>query len=215
MTRVHDFVVDLAKGGKSFKEIKKLVDDVQRDQALKKTQIYEILKRVKKGKTTDDQRGVKTPKIAMTADLITSVSAAVAEDPRVTIQALAKAHGSSFGTISRILHSQLGLVKKSARWVPKLLSQEQMDERVRTSQEFIQLVQTKGRSVLDRIITMDESAVSMHTPETKQQSKQWLKKEWEGVLRGVSKDDFAKAFVRWYERCEKCIRINGSYVEKS
>jgi hypothetical protein len=62
---------------------------------------------------------------------------------------------------------------------------------------------------------MDESAVSMHTPETKQQSKQWLKKEWEGVLRGVSKDDFAKAFVRWYERCEKCIRINGSYVEKS
>jgi histone-lysine N-methyltransferase SETMAR len=114
----------------------------------------------------------------------------------VTIQALAKAHGSSFGTISRILHSQLGLVKKSARWVPKLLSQEQMDERVRTSQEFIQLVQTKGRSVLDRIITMDESAVSMHTPETKQQSKQWLKKEWKGVLRGVSKDDFAKAFVR-------------------
>jgi hypothetical protein len=90
-----------------------------------------------------------------------------------------------------------------------------MDERVRTSQEFIQLVQTKGRSVLDRIITMDESAVSMHTPETKQQSKQWLKKEWEGVLRGVSKDDFAKAFVRWYERCEKCIRVNGSYVEKS
>jgi hypothetical protein len=50
-----------------------------------------------------------------------------------------------------------------------------MGERVRTSQEFIQLVQTKGRSVLDRIIMMDESAVSMHTPETKQQSKQWLK----------------------------------------
>jgi hypothetical protein len=42
-----------------------------------------------------------------------------------------------------------------------------------------------------------------------------FKKEWEGVLRGVSKDDFAKAFVRWYECCEKCIRINGSYVEKS
>jgi transposase len=39
-----------------------------------------------------------------------------------------------------------------------------------------------------------------------------FKKEWEGVLRGVSKDDFAKAFVRWYERCEKYIR---SYVEKS
>jgi hypothetical protein len=71
--------VDLAKGGKSFEEIKKLVDDVQGDQALKKTQIYEILKRVKMGKNTDDQRGVKTPKITMTADLIASVSAAIAE----------------------------------------------------------------------------------------------------------------------------------------
>jgi hypothetical protein len=72
MTCVHDFVVDLAKGGKSFREIKKLVDDVHRDKALKKTQIYEILKRVKMGKNTDDRRGFKTPKTAMTADLIAS-----------------------------------------------------------------------------------------------------------------------------------------------
>jgi histone-lysine N-methyltransferase SETMAR len=46
-------------------------------------------------------------------------------------------------------------------------------------------------------------------------SQEEFKKEWEGVLRGVSKEDFAKAFGRWYERCEKCIHINGSYVEKS
>jgi hypothetical protein len=56
------------------------------------------------------------------------------------------------------------------------LSKEQKEERVRTSKEFVKLVQTKGRTVLDRIITMDESSVSMHTPETKQQSKQWPKK---------------------------------------
>jgi hypothetical protein len=42
-----------------------------------------------------------------------------------------------------------------------------------------------------------------------------FKKEWEGVLRGVSKDEFAKAFVRWFEQCKKCIRIDGNYVEKS
>jgi hypothetical protein len=48
----------------------------------------------------------------MTADLIASVAA---EDRRVSIQDLDRAHGTSYGTISRILHSQLGLVKKSAR----------------------------------------------------------------------------------------------------
>jgi hypothetical protein len=35
-----------------------------------------------------------------------------------------------------------------------------------------------------------------------------FKKEWEGVLRGVSREEFAKAFVHWFERCEKCIRID-------
>jgi hypothetical protein len=29
-----------------------------------------------------------------------------------------------------------------------------------------------------------------------------FKKEWEGVLRRVSREELAKAFVRWYERCK-------------
>jgi histone-lysine N-methyltransferase SETMAR len=29
-----------------------------------------------------------------------------------------------------------------------------------------------------------------------------FKKEWEGVLRRVSREEFAKAFVWWYERCK-------------
>jgi len=162
MTRVHDFVVDLAKGGKSFGDIKKLVDDVYGDKALKKTQIYEILQRVKMGKNTDDRSGFTQQKTKMTAKLlIASVAAAVSEDRRMSIQDLARAHG----TISRILHSQLGLIKKSACWVPSCCRRSR--RRVRTLKEFVKLVQTKGWSVLDRINTMDESSVSMHTPETK------------------------------------------------
>jgi hypothetical protein len=112
-------IVDLAKDGKSFGDIKKLLDDIYGVKALKKTQIYEILKQVKMGKK---QRGFIKKKTKMTADLIASVAAAIAEDRRVSIQDLARAHGTSYGTISCNLHSQLGLVKKSARWVPKLLS---------------------------------------------------------------------------------------------
>jgi hypothetical protein len=29
-----------------------------------------------------------------------------------------------------------------------------------------------------------------------------FKKEWEGVLRRFSREELAKAFVRWYERCK-------------
>jgi hypothetical protein len=42
-----------------------------------------------------------------------------------------------------------------------------------------------------------------------------FKTKWEGVVRMLTKDDFARAFERWLERCEKCIPIGGGYVEKS
>jgi hypothetical protein len=37
---------------------------------------------------------------------------------------------------------------------------------------------------------------------------------WEGVIRSIAKEDFTAAFRRWKERCEKCIRVGGNYVEK-
>jgi hypothetical protein len=77
--------------------------------------------------------------------------------------------------IFAILHKELGLAKKSARWVPKMLSQGQMDRRMKTSVTFIKMIQVKGKSFLGKIISMDESAVSIHTPAMKMQSKQWLK----------------------------------------
>jgi hypothetical protein len=41
-----------------------------------------------------------------------------------------------------------------------------------------------------------------------------FQKKWGGVLRTIAKDDFAAAFRRWKERCEKCVRVGGGYVEK-
>ena len=49
MTRVHDFAADLAKAGKSCKEISEMLNTVYGDKALKKTQIYVIIKAIKSG----------------------------------------------------------------------------------------------------------------------------------------------------------------------
>ena len=102
---VNDFVVDLDKGGKSFGDTKKLVDYVYEDKALKKTQIYKILKQVKMGK---NRRVFTKQKTKMTADLIASVVAAIAEDRRVSIQDLARAHGTSYGTSVTSCTASLG-----------------------------------------------------------------------------------------------------------
>jgi histone-lysine N-methyltransferase SETMAR len=41
-----------------------------------------------------------------------------------------------------------------------------------------------------------------------------FQKSWEGVVWTIPKEDFAAAFRRWMECCEKCIRIGGDYVVK-
>jgi hypothetical protein len=53
---IRDFVGTLAVAGKLFKEIEETVKKVYRDNALKKTQIYENIHKVKEGKLEADQR---------------------------------------------------------------------------------------------------------------------------------------------------------------
>lgn len=160
MTKVRDFVAGLARAGKGKKEIKTTVDLAFPDKSLSESQINRIIRAVKLGENTEDRRKESAKKTVRTMELVAAVSAAIKEDRRLSVSAIAQATGASEKTIHRILTEDLGLVKKSARWVPKLLSQEQKEERVRTSKLMKKLVFEKGEAVLGKIITMDESAVS-------------------------------------------------------
>jgi hypothetical protein len=176
MTKVRDFVAALAHAGKSFTEIKNTTDAAFGGKSLSKSAIYKIINKVKAGETTEDQRHLNQKKTKRTVDIIAAVAADVKADRRITCRELASAHGVSFGTMHNILHMELGLVKKSARWVPKLLSPEQKEERVRICTEFVAAVECSSMAMLDQIITIDETMVSYNTPQTKRQSKQWIEK---------------------------------------
>jgi hypothetical protein len=120
MTRVRDFVADLAKTKLTVKQIKNFVDEAFGDQALKKTQIYDIVKKARAGVDVSDQRHLNAKKTKRTESLVAAVAAAVEKNRQVTVQELTSAHGASYGTIRRILKDELGLAKRSERWVPKL-----------------------------------------------------------------------------------------------
>jgi histone-lysine N-methyltransferase SETMAR len=109
--------------------------------------------------------------------------AAIEKDRRLSVRRLALAHGVSKNTIHNTLKEDLNLSKKLARWVPKLLTEEMKKERVRTSEAFLAMIRHRSKAMLENIVTMDESAVSFHTPETMQQSKQWLKKGKPGPIK--------------------------------
>ena len=67
----------------------------------------------------------------------------------------------------------------SARWVPKLLSDEQKRERERVSRDLLKSWSSK-KFFLYRIVTGDETWFHYYEPETKFQSSQWKRKH-EGV----------------------------------
>jgi hypothetical protein len=56
MPPIHDFVGAVAVAGKLFKEIEKTVKTVHEDKAVKKMQLYEIIRKVKEGKPAANQR---------------------------------------------------------------------------------------------------------------------------------------------------------------
>jgi hypothetical protein len=64
---------------------------------------------------------------------------------------------------------------------------EQMEERVRICSEFVAPIDRSSIAMLDQIITMDETMVetmvSIHTPQTKKQSKQWFEKRKPGPIK--------------------------------
>lgn len=118
MTRVRNFVADLARAGKGYHEIKQMTDAAYADMALTKSSIYRIIRLVKAGKDTDDQRHQNAKKTKRTPQAIDAVVAAIKEDAQISVDRLAAIADISHGTVCKILQADLGLVKKSAGWVP-------------------------------------------------------------------------------------------------
>jgi hypothetical protein len=157
--------------------------------------IYAIIKKVKAGESTADMRHLNPKKTVRTPEMIASVAATIEEDRHLSIETIAATHGVSEKTIFNILHQDLGLEKKSARWVPKLLSKEQKQERIRVCSDFIAAVHRRSKAMLDAIVTMDKTRVSYHTPKTKKQSKQWIQRGQPGPLKARVHASWTKQMV--------------------
>jgi hypothetical protein len=125
-----DFVADLTKAPKTYQEIKETADAAFDDQSLKKAVIYATIKKVKAGKSIADMPYLNPKKTVRTPDLIASVDTTIAKDCCLSMEMIPVAHEVSEKIIFNILHKDLGLEKNLARWVPKLLNNEQKRERV-------------------------------------------------------------------------------------
>ena len=174
------FAYDLGRAGLGATEAKPLIEKAYGEGVLSRATLYRLVKAGKE-RTPFNTHGGSRPKESKSAkkripELINDIRDFIREDRRVTVADVASMFDISAGTAFNILHSDLGLTKKSARWVSKLLSDDNMRSRVETARQILRLDSRLGLAFRQSVITMDETMVAFHTPETKQRSKQWLPK---------------------------------------
>jgi len=164
------FCVRLGKTGSEHFEMLKQVFG---DSCMSRTRSFEWFGRFKNGITStanDDRSG--RPSTATTPSKLAQVRAAVNKDPRRTINDLCAEVGIGYGSCQRILTEQLNMNRIAAKFVPRVLIQDQKDSRVAICQELKETV-INDPTLLLNVITGDESIVYAYDAETKLQSSQW------------------------------------------
>jgi histone-lysine N-methyltransferase SETMAR len=123
----------------------------------------------------------------VTENNIRRVQQLLESDRRLTVAEIAGEVGISYGSTFAIIPDKLGFRKVCARWVPCLLTSEQKLNRLQVCQHLLAKCREEGDLFLTHIITCDETWVHHYTPESKQASMQWRKKEEPGPVKAKSR----------------------------
>jgi hypothetical protein len=107
-----------------------------------------------------------------TPENIAEVREAILADCRQTIHNVCEIVGLSYGTVQHILADSLNMRRISARFVPRLLSNDQKSLRVSVCRELKQQARDDP-NFISNIIAGDETWMYGYDAETKQQSSQW------------------------------------------
>ena len=135
--------------------------------------MFEWHKRFKEGRESvrDDERYGRSKEVR-TPEMIGQIKNFMDKDRRVSIETISAQFGVSVGTVHIIIHKELKMRKICAKFVPRVLREDQKESRCHDSREMVELINSDP-AVLDALVTFDESWIYCYDPETKRQSSQW------------------------------------------
>lgn len=149
----------------TFKKLK----STERYSGVSRSLVFKWHNRFRDGWTDSAKRGRKP---YMNASNVKVTKDVIDGDRRKTVRAVSECTGISKSSVQRILTSQLNMSHVSARWVPRLLTEEEKQVRVTASRTFLRKVKSDS-TFLSRIITTDETWVHYYEPEDKRMSMVW------------------------------------------
>ena len=115
----------------------------------------------------DDGRCGKSKEVR-TPELIGQIKNFMDKDRRVSIETISAQFDASVGTVHTIIREELKLQKICAKFVPRVLREDQKERRCHDSREIVELINSDP-AVLDALVTCDESWIYCYVPETKRE----------------------------------------------
>lgn len=209
---------------KTITETKEKLDKYYGDSAPSISMVKKWFTEFRCGRTsTSDAERSGRPKEVITPEIVDKIHEMILDDRRMKVRELAHAVGISTERVHHILHEYLDMRKLSARWVPRLLTLDHKRNRVTTSKECLAMFSRNPGEFLRRFVTVDETWIHHNTPETKEQSKQWVARGERGPKKFKQSLSANKvmATVFWDARgvihidyLEKGKTITGEYYSK-
>jgi len=109
------------------------------------------------------------PKTVTTLEFIDQIHELILEYRRISAKSIAEQLGISRERVGSIINKDLDMWKFSAKWVPKLTT-DQKRQRCQSSEQILEFFWCDPNDFLSRLLTMDETWSYHYDPETKQQS---------------------------------------------
>jgi len=200
--------------GKTPTESLEMLQEAFKEQALSRERVFERFSRFKKGDLRiEDQPRSGRPSSSRNEENIAKIREKLNEDHRCTIDELSDVTGVSWSSVQHILTQDLGMRRVAAKFVPRLLTEDQRQSRLAVCQDLKRELQNDP-NFLSRVITGDESLCYVYDPESKQASSQWKtpisprpKKNQTGEIECQNNADL---FLRHSRNCAQGIGSQGS-----
>ena len=154
------------KLGKNATETYGMLQTAFRPSCMNRASVFEWQKRFKEGRESvkDDERCGRSKEVR-TPELIGQINNFMDKDCRVSIETISAQFDVSVGTIYTIIREELKMRKICAKFVPRVLREDQKERHCHDSREMVKLINLDP-AVLDALVTC-------YDPETKRQSFQW------------------------------------------
>uniref|UniRef100_A0A224XRL1 Putative transposase n=1 Tax=Panstrongylus lignarius TaxID=156445 RepID=A0A224XRL1_9HEMI len=145
------------KLGKSATETFSMLNTAYGDVVMKRTACFRGYERFKGGRQTiEDESILPRPSMSTDDQHIDKLNILVRANRRLTIRELAKECGISVGSCNKILIEKLKMHRVAAKFLPRLITDDQNANRVQVCQELLDRSE-EDENFLSRIITGDET----------------------------------------------------------